>query len=292
MLLLVMAQMHGYELVIWLMGVLLPLIVALRIWQIGLVSEHKALVRYNVVCSLALLIQAFAFQHASNSLYCYIYWSLSILTDVCALTVMLEIFREIFKPYDALQKLGTVLFRWIMGILVVVSLVTALSSGDGKVVDVVSRSLLMFDRGLQILQCGVVLFLLLTYKFLGISFRHRVFGIAIGFGLYAATDLMALSMLTWVPADMVARIGAIANLSAMVGYGIWLGYFFIPQPSRRFSEAPPESRRWEYALANIQAPAPEGMFLTSIDRVVDRLLTKNNVDTQPKAKEDRHWFGD
>jgi hypothetical protein len=296
MLCVVMAQMHGYELVIWLMGVFLPLIVALRIWQIGLTSEHVALTRYCVACCAALLIEAGTLQFAprafTETYYCYLYWALSIVTDGCALAVMLEIFREIFKPYDALQKLGTVLFRWILGILVVVSLVTALSSGDEKVVDVISKSLLMFDRGLEILQCGVVLFLLLTYKFLGISFRNRVFGIAIGFGLYASVDLMALSVASWAPAHLVTLAGAVANISAMVGYGIWLGYFFVAQPVRRFSEAPPESRRWEYALANIQAPAPEGMFLTSIDRTVERLLTKNNVATQPKAKEDKHWFGD
>jgi hypothetical protein len=296
MLCVVMAQMHGYELVIWLMGVLLPLIVALRIWQIGLTSEHKALIRYCSACFLVLLFEGAIFQFASrafiDSYYCYVYWALSIMTDACALAVMLEIFREIFKPYDALRQLGTVLFRWILGILVVVSVVTALSAGDEKVVDVISKSMLMFDRGLEILQCGVVLFLLLTYKFLGISFRHRVFGIAIGFGLYASVDLMALSVATWAPAQLVHVAGAVANLSAMVGYGIWLGYFFLAQPARRFSEAPPESRRWEYALANIQAPAPEGMFLTSIDRTVERLLTKNNVATQPKAKEDKHWFGD
>lgn len=73
---------------------------------------------------------------------------------------------------------------------------------------------------------------------------------------------------------------------------IWLTYFFIPQPERRISDVAPESRRWEYALASIQSPAPEGMFLTSIDRTVEKLLVKNNVATQSKPKEERHWFGD
>jgi hypothetical protein len=292
-----MLQMHGYELVLWLMGVVLPLIVALRIWQTGLTKEYAALVRYCVVCSVSLVVLVAVLTYdppTTNgfSLYCYMYWAVSIATDVCALAVMLEIFRDIFKPYEALRQLGTVLFRWTLAVLVVVSVVTALSAGDAKVIDVINKSLMMFDRGLQILQCGVVLFLLLTYKYLGISFRHRVFGIAIGFGLYASVDLITLSLSTWAPAHVVTLASAVANASAMVGYGIWLSYFFVPQPERRISEAMPESRRWEYALASIQAPAPEGMFLSSIDRTVERLLTKNNVATQAKAKEDKHWFGD
>lgn len=297
MLCLAMAQMHGYEMVIWALGVVLPVLVSLRIWQVGLAREYAALVRYSVVCSAALVIEAFALQFApprtsSDFLYCYIYWVFSLATDICALAVMLEIFREIFKPYEALRHLSTVLFRWTLAVLVVVSLVTALSAGNGKIVDVISKSFLMFDRGLQILQCGVVLFLLLSYKHLGISFRHRVFGIAVGFGLYASFDLMLLCIWPWAPARVLSVAGAVTNASAMVGYGIWLAYFYMPQPDRLLSDAMPESRRWEYALASIQTPAPEGMFLSSIDRTVERLLTKNNVVTQTKPKEDKHWFGD
>jgi hypothetical protein len=42
----------------------------------------------------------------------------------------------------------------------------------------------------------------------------------------------------------------------------------------------------------MHAPSPEGLFLTSIDRTVEKLLLKNNVAQQAKEKEDRHWFGD
>ncbi|ABF42901.1 hypothetical protein Acid345_3901 [Candidatus Koribacter versatilis Ellin345] len=292
-----MAQMHGYELLLWALGVVLPLIVVARIWQAGLLSEYRALVRYNLVCaaSLPILVVTYAYYPPPNSgfcLYCLVWWSVVIATDACALAVLLSIFREIFKPYEALKQLGNVMFRWTLGVLVVVALVSALSAGAPRYIDKVNHTLLMFDRGLQILQCGVVLFLLLSWKFLGISFRHRVFGIAVGFGLYASVSLLAVSVSTWAPASVTSIVGAIANSAAMIGYGIWLVYFYVPQPERRFSDAQPESRRWEYALASIQMPAPEGMFLTSIDRTVERLLTKNNVATQAKPKEDKHWFGD
>jgi hypothetical protein len=150
----------------------------------------------------------------------------------------------------------------------------------------------MFDRGLSILQCGIVLFLLLTNRYLGISFRQRVFGIAVGFGMSASVTLLVLSVVPWVPGSMIQPLGGAMSAAVCVGEGIWLAYFFLPQPERRISAAMPESRRWEYALASIQSPAPEGMFLNSIDRTVERLLTKNNVDTKQKEKEEKHWFGD
>jgi hypothetical protein len=290
-----MAQTHGYELILLAAGILLPIAVAFRIWRSGLASEYPALMRYNVVAFTSLVAITIALRYTTpetNYILCYVYWASSIVTDCCALAVTLEIFRDIFKPYEALKQLATVLFRWTLGVLVVVSIVSALNTGSMKAPDVISNSLLMFDRGLQILQCGIVFFLLLTNKYLGISFRERVFGIAVGFGLYAAVCLLVLTIVTWVPREVVQPLGAFMNVCGLAMYGIWLVYFYLPQPERRISEALPESRRWEFALASIQAPAPEGLFLSSIDRTVERLLTKNNVATQAKPKEDKHWFGD
>lgn len=288
----VMAQMHGYELILWVLGILLPLAVAIKIWRSGLASEYPALVRFNIATTLGAIACALASRFGSFQLFCYLYWFVALVTDCLALAVTLEIFRDIFKPYEALKQLGTVLFRWILAVLVVVSLVSALATGSMRVNDIIASVSLMFDRGLQILQCGIVLFLLFTNKYLGLSFRHRVFGIAAGFGVYASVSLMVLTLASWVPNAMVQPLGALMNVSGVTMLVIWMVYFYLPQPERRLSDVAPESRRWEYALASIQAPVPEAMFLTNIDRTVERLLTKNNVATQPKPKEEKHWFGD
>src|ERR1700749_346804 len=200
MLTLVMAQLSGYELFLWVLGVVLPLDVVLRIWMAGLIAEYPALFRYNAATAIGAVVMAIAMRFmdpATNPYYCYLYWAMALAADLCALAVMLEIFRDIFKPYEALRLLGNVLFRWTLGVLVVVSTVSALTAGTKNAVDIINRSFMTFDRGLEILQCGIVLFLLLTYKHLGISFRHRVFDIACGFGVYASVNLIALSVFTW-----------------------------------------------------------------------------------------------
>ena len=208
-----------------------------------------------------------------------------------ALGVMLEMFRDIFKPYEALRHFGTVMFRWILGVLVLVAL-SAASAAQFHAVNLLNCGSEAFDRGLMILQCGIVLFLLLSNRFLGITYRQRVFGIASGFGITAAVSLIVLCVLHWAPHTMAGPLFASMNVAARIGDVIWLVYFFLPQPERLISQAMPESRRWEYALASMEAPAPEGMFLSSIDRTVERLLTKNNVATHQPSKEDKHWFGD
>lgn len=285
-------QLTGYELALAIMAFLLQIALIWRIWATGLVSEHPALLRYIVATASFVVISNVAARFCSMQVYCYVYWFASLVIDGLGLAATLEIFRDIFKPYEALRQFGTVMFRWIVAVMIGVSLVSAVSTGSVRPADLINSVSIMFDRGLGILQCGIVLFLLLTNKYLGIPYRHRTFGIAVGFGFMAAVTMIVLAMTNWVPAAMVRPLSSLMSVAVCIGQGVWLTYFLMPQPDRRISDALPESRRWEYALASIQTPAPEGMFLSSIDRTVERLLTKNNVATQAKAKDDKHWFGD
>ncbi len=288
-------QLHGYEIALLVAGFVLEAAVVLRIWQAGLVKEYPALFRYCVANCLAMIGTALCLRFArytSQQVYCYFYWISNIAVDSLALSVTMEIFRDIFKPYEALRHFGTVMFRWIVAVMVLVSVVSAVSTGSTHAAALLNSVSMMLDRGLSILQCGIVLFLLISNRYLGISYRERVFGIAVGFGLSASVTLIVLSMFEWVPRSMMPALGGVMSFAVCVGEAIWLAYFFLPQPERRLSDTAPESRRWEYALASIHSPAPEGMFLSSIDRTVERLLTKNNVAPIAKSKEDKHWFGD
>ncbi len=285
-------QLHGYEIALLVAGFVLEAAVVYRIWQAGLVKECPALFRYCSANLLAMIGTALCLRFASQQVYCYFYWFENIVIDSLALAVTLEIFRDIFKPYEALRHFGTVMFRWIVAVMVLVSVVSAVSTGTMHAAAIVNSVSMMLDRGLAILQCGIVLFLLISNRYIGISYKQRVFGIAVGFGIGAAVTLLVLSVIEWVPTSMIQPLGGVVSFAVCLGEAIWLTYFFLPQPERRISDAAPESRRWEYALASMHSPAPEGMFLSSIDRTVERLLTKNNVAPQAKAKEDKHWFGD
>lgn len=285
-------QLHGYEIALLAVAFVLDLAVAYRIWNAGLAKEYPALFRYCTTNAAAMVGGTLFSRFATVEVYCYYYWFANIAVDALALAVTLEIFRDIFKPYEALRHFGTLMFRWIVTVMVLVSIVSALSTGSLRAADILNSMSAMFDRGLAILQCGIVLFLLLSNRFIGISYRERVFGIAVGFGVSASTTLLVLSVVHWAPASMIQPLGAVMSFAVCLGESIWLGYFFLPQPARRLSDAMPESRRWEYALASMHSPAPEGLFLSSIDRTVERLLTKNNVATQQKSKDEKHWFGD
>ena len=285
-------QIHGYELALLIAAFILEAGIVFRMTQSGLSKEYPSLFRYLVANLAAMVATPFFLRYATVDVYDYFYWFCSLVLDCLALGVMLELFRDIFKPYEALRRFANVMFRWIVAVLVLVSVATTMSGGKFELTTFLSCGSMLFDRGLMIVQCGIVLFLLLSAGYLGISLRHRVFGIAIGFGITASVSLLVLSSVHLLKPAMVAPMFALQNATGRVGDLIWLIYFCVPQPERRLSEVQPESRRWEYALSSVTAPAPEALFLTSIDRTVERLLTKNNVATQQKTKEEKHWFGD
>src|SRR5258708_22110657 len=61
----------------------------------------------------------------SLRLYFYCYWTIAILGSLFTFAVLYEVFVRIMKPYSALTDLAKMMFRWVGGFLLAVSLLTA-----------------------------------------------------------------------------------------------------------------------------------------------------------------------
>lgn len=208
----------------------------------------------------------------SYAAYYYAYWSASAIGILLGFLVIREIFLEAFRPYEALRELGEMLFSWSLLVLVLIAAVSAFSQSspeDGRIF----TALMTGERSIRILQCGVVLFMFIFSRYLGVSAKHQLFGIALGFGTFAAVEMMALFL--WKQYGIINDYAARSVISGayMVAATVWLGYSLAPVPARR-AEVLPQSERWNHALAGVlHIPEPDG-FLTSIDHTVERLLDK------------------
>lgn len=102
--------------------------------------------------------------------------------------VVYEIFGEVFGNYSALREFGVVLFRWTTAILMIVAvLMVAYTSGNDT--DKISIAYLVFERAVNIMQCGLLVLLILLARFLSFSWTSYVMGITLGFGLFSSTEL-------------------------------------------------------------------------------------------------------
>lgn len=216
----------------------------------------------------------YLFYHWSQVLYYYAYWAMATLDIALGFAVMYEVFMGVFHPFPGLHELGKVLFRWAALVLILATVFMAWTSARMPGNPLFS-TLLNLTRSLEVMQCGLVLLMLLCSSCLGLTLRHRIFGIALGFGVSAAVDLCAATVL----ATMGQQAAMFVKLSKMVAFNfsalLWIGYIHFGAVEIELSKLI-HVERWNFALAAAMPGHEESPALPSIESAVDRVWKKAN----------------
>jgi hypothetical protein len=253
--------------ILWLASSLCQVGVLVALFKRGLYREYPYFCNYTIlqVLSTTFLLCV----KGSLPLYYYGYWVSNALCVLISFAVLQEIFKEAFRPYEALRDLSVILFRWSLLVLVLVGGMWAISTIHSQGRDSITDVVLLADRSVRLMQCGLVFFLLLFSEYLGISRRHVLFGIALGFGLFASVNmLVATGMAHPGHAAVLRRVNMAAYDVAAL---IWLAYTALA-PSRSAALAAMRSQDWNSALEDARVPTGADSLLDSMDRTVERLL--------------------
>jgi hypothetical protein len=226
----------------------------------------------------AFVIQ-FTTYHMSQISYFYAWWTLSVLSIGISFAVIYEIFTEVFRPFDGLRDLGAALFRWAAAVLVIAAVMMSIS-GPSAPGPVALRAIVSLERSVRVMQCGLVLLMIVCSPYLGLRYRHRVFGIGAGFGILAALDLIAVAVL--------GRLGFAAQdfftLGRMAAFNfaalMWGVYFLRPEPARQPALQLAPSERWDFALSAAMHPQSASPSLPLIMGVVDRAFERASHDSR------------
>lgn len=242
----------------------------------------------------ALLLSGPMEQH--GVVHCVYFLSFWISCIACAIATFFacqEVFKKVMEPVPGLRRLGLVAFRWVtivtllvgIGVFAIPTLVESHASArfDSTVVTIA----LDLGRCISILELGLLAFLALTIHTFGRTYRSRLFGIALGFGMQAGADLIAYALCVKFP-HLESPMNMGYQIAITVVLLTWTAYFLIPEPAveRRQLVLAPASvvARWNGLASGIgQAPAlapataPTGFFLQDIEGVVDRVLARNPV---------------
>lgn len=225
--------------------------------------------------------------------YFICFWANCICCAVATFFVCQEVFRKVMEPVPGLRRLGLVAFRWVsivtllVGIAVFAMPTLVASSSHMRFNDMVATVALDFGRCVSILELCLLAFLALTIHTLGRTYRSRLFGVALGFGLQAGADLIGYAMWVKFP-GLESPVNLGYQIAITVVLLTWSAYFLIPEPAaeRKQLVLAPTSvvARWNGLAGGIgQAPAlapataPSGFFLQDIEGVVDRVLARNPV---------------
>jgi hypothetical protein len=271
--------LHPVQYVMWLASPALQALVVYFMLRRKLNRDYPIFFNYTifqVLTSIFLFcVKNFWHQNAADYVYYFGFWGTTLLSSLMAFGVLHEIFKDAFRPFEALRDLSSILFRWAALVVLLVAGMSAISAGSSSPipVDPFTNTILVVQRNIRVMQCGLIFFLLLFSEYLGISKRHVLFGVAIGFGFFGAVNMLfstAISHSTQLGGTILREINSAAYLTACL---VWLGYVASPKTLRAgevVSEA--RSKDWNEALEDARAQIQGDSLLDTMDKTVEQLL--------------------
>ena len=263
---------------LWCAHPILQLAVAVALWQRKLHQRFPVFFTY-ILAQVAIFAVTFPVWRAGNyEWFFWSYWLGAVVSAILGFKVIHEVFLDVFRPYHTLKDLGTVVFRWAGVVMLMVSAVVALSSSQkqGPLLHAVTT----LERSVRLVQLGLVLFLLLFSRFLGVSRRQHSFGIALGFGIFAAVELMLLALSSGNLLHQEA-VGLINMMTFNVTILIWLGYALASNVVRGTAANHLQTQRWEQGLADLQHPTPSHSLIPMFEGMVERAFSRSSNLVDP-----------
>jgi hypothetical protein len=268
------------QLALWVAHPVLQLAVAAIMFRR---KQHKVFPVFFFYIISQVLMFAIVFplsKWADYPTYFYAYWTCAAISLAIGFKVIHEIFLDVFQPFHTLKDLGSVLFKWAALVMVLVAFVVAAgstSTDQGPIVQAVS----MVERCVRVIQCGLILFLLLFSGYLGVSWKQPSFGIALGFGGFAAVEL---AMATLRAGGRVSLVHL--NLAIMVAYNcaivVWFGYSFSKAPAREKLAQLLTPGRWDRSLHDARRPATGDSLIPMFEGMVERAFSRTQGTEEPE----------
>ncbi len=262
-------QLHTIDYIFWCANPVLMTVIAALMYRRRLHREFPFFFNYVVFQVLSFAIE-FPLRNWTN--FFYVYWTTTALSVLVTFAVLSEIFKDAFRPYEALRDLSVILFRWCALVVLLVAGMWAITSWRGNDVDYIPNGIYLVERSVRLMQCGLVFFMLLFNEYLGISRRNLVFGISIGFGFYAAVNMLVMTALSNYTAISPAHLSRINSSAYVISALIWLVYTALPATQRLPVKAAAASQKWDYALDDARNAPPAESLLDNMDQTVERLL--------------------
>jgi hypothetical protein len=269
----------AYE-ILWCAHPVLQAILALAMWRRGLHKQFRVFFSY-VLLQIVIFGVTFPLWRSGNyEWFFWAYWAGAAVTAVVSFKIIHEIFLDVFRPYHSLKDLGTIIFRWAGTVMLMVSAVVAFSNSP-KYAPLV-HAVTTLQRSVRFVQFGLIVFLILFSRYLGVSRRQQSFGIALGFGFVAGTELLLLALSS---GDLLHQQGlAVCNtIMFNLAIMIWVVYVFLPHPARDTGMNHFQTERWEESLADLQHPPASDSLIPMFEGMVERALsrTSNVANMEP-----------
>jgi hypothetical protein len=217
------------------------------------------------------------------TIYFYAYWSFYAIEAILSFCVIRELFLVALEPLEGLQRLGLILFRWVVTIAAIVALAVSLGPAHSMkyyVINVVGE----LQRCQSILQLCLMVFLYTVARPLGITGRSKVFGVSAGFSVLALADLLYSGWFSRIALDSSLNMFHAASLSIALVF--WIAYCYIPEPKRLQVTLPMTSAllRWNEVAMNLGKTGGRVMVVGNHEAITQDLEAYSRAVAIVRAK--------
>jgi hypothetical protein len=264
--------MNGIMYVSWLLGPVLQitlLVFMIRRKLQGVFPRFFSYIVLQIVKS-GILFLIYRYNHEG---YFDAYWSGNAISVLLAVAVMDEILHNLLKQYEGIQSLTTIIFRWSCGLLLLLSILNAFSSQQTSADRVVS-AVLAFDRSVRVMQCGLFFLLMILCRVLRNCWKQHVFGIALGFGIFASIELMLVSIVMHFGEAPVAILSLVKSAAYNGVTLLWIMFLTRQTESIPEIHVAPQLSALNVSFASPQAG--DNGFISMVEQAVDRVLSRGS----------------
>jgi hypothetical protein len=168
-------------------------------------------------------------------------WVTFFLQSALYVAVLYQVYSLAMKPLGGLRRAGTIIFRWVA----LVSILFSLSLAIGP--HIASRSYLdllaeRIQQGLGILTLCLLLFVCFASRPLGMTYRSRTFGTALGLGILSTMSFVEAAWYTSSGSHSIySPIYLVGSCGWLLASTVWCMYFVMPEPEARMVLLPTTS---------------------------------------------------
>jgi hypothetical protein len=232
--------------VLWLLPLAMQCVIAAVMLRRGLVGQFPFFFIYTLLLPARDAILYFLPRPGDR--YSSVFWWGDAVAILLSLAIVFEISWHFVRPYPFLRLFLRVL--WISAVVVGLGALAMLFWTKGPAgADVVLEWIILTERSARFLQVSLLIVTIAMMSRLGLNWRSYAVGIAAGFGVYAALDLVLLELRAHLHVISDSTFVLLRSASYNLGVLIWAFYFLRPRDGNPIDRLPGSGvKDWNDAL--------------------------------------------
>jgi hypothetical protein len=214
---------------LWISPHVLLGVLAVVLYKRGLYRDFPCFFAY-VLYEIAEFVLMFTlYFRATASQYALAYYSTLTLSLILRFGVIDEVSKDLFRQSMFLKASARRSLQCVTGLLLVLGVLLAVyAPAENGVKWIAGMS--SINRGVALVQCGLLLSLLIFSRFLGLSWHRPTFGIALGLGVLTSVDLAVRAVFSeFVRGVGSAYMDVLITGTYLVCVFVWIGYSLVPE---------------------------------------------------------------